>query len=198
MKTKTPFNIESFLPHADDLQYAGQISDHPLFPEKIGRILVVTKYFPDADNHRLTIHGYLIHVDIETNEVVNSFKNCLEDWVVSDQYKVVIRDANGMMIPSPDYIPEEDREKIEDLPEGQEPIIYTDNQLYPFLTLPAYIRFSRMIKTYAVPAQVLFQKIVEMDDQLNNIFDLYGNIQEYLINKPLEFENPLNKKASRK
>lgn len=198
MKPKTIFDIENFLPHTDDVQYAGQISDHPLFPEKIGRILVVTKYFPDADNHRLTIHGYLIHVDIETNEIVNSFKNCLEDWVVSDQYKVVIRDANGMMIPSPEYIAEEDREKIEDLPEGQAPIVYTDNQLYPYLILPAYIRFSRMIKTYAVPAQILFQKIVEMDDQLNNIFDLYGNIQEYLISKPLDFENPMNKQANKR
>ena len=189
MKIKTPFKIEPFTPANDDIQYAGQISDHPLFPAKIGRVLVVTKYFPDADNQRLSIFGYLVHVDLDTNEKVNSFKDCLEDWVVSNAYKVVLRDANGAMIDNPDFVPEEDR---------TEETEYTENQLTPYKVLPAYIRFSRMIKTYAVPAQVLFQKIVEMDDEMNNVFDVYGNIQEFLINKPLEFENPTFKKAARK
>lgn len=188
MKMKTPFKIEPFTPANDDIQYAGQISDHPLFPAKIGRVLVVTKYFPDADNQRLSIYGYLIHVDLETNEKVTSFKDCLEDWIVSNAYKVVLRDALGNMIPNADFVAEEDRI------EGQE---YTEHQLTPFQILPAYIRFSKMIKTYAVPAQVLFQKIVDMDDMMNNIFDVYGNIQEYLINKPLEFENPLSKQVSK-
>ena len=188
MKTKTPFDIAGFIPANDDIQYAGQISDHPLFPEKIGRVLVVTKYFPDADNQRLSIFGYLVHVDLETNEKVNSFKDCLEDWVVSNAYKVVLRDVAGNMIPNPEFIPEEDRvEETE----------YTESQLTPYLVLPAYIRFSRMIKTYAVPAQVLFQKIVDMDDEMNNVFDVYGNIQEFLINKPLEFENPSAKQSKK-
>lgn len=189
MKTKTPFNISFFTPASDDIQYAGQISDHPLFPAKIGRILVVTKYFPDADNHRLTVYGYLIHVDLETNEKVLSFKDNLEDWVVSDAYKVVLRDANGVMIANPEFVPEDER---------LEGIEYSEKQLSPYQILPAYIRFSRMIKTYAVPAQTLFEKIVQMDDEFNGIFDVYGNIQEYLINKPLEFENPTFKKAARK
>ena len=189
MKTKTPFDITGFIPANDDIQYAGQISDHQLFPEKIGRVLVVTKYFPDADNQRLSIFGYLVHVDLETNEKVNSFKDCLEDWVVSNAYKVVLRDANGAMIENPDFVPEDDRiEKTE----------YTENQLTPYMVLPAYIRFSRMIKTYAVPAQVLFQKIVDMDDEMNNVFDVYGSIQEFLINKPLEFENPSAKQSKKK
>lgn len=189
MKIKTPFKIEPFTPANDDIQYAGQISDHPLFPAKIGRVLVVTKYFPDADNQRLSIFGYLVHVDLETNEKVTSFKDCLEDWVVSNAYKVVLRDANGQMIDNPDFIPEEARKEL---------VEYSENQLIPYLILPAYIRFSRMIKTYTVPTQVLFQKIVNMDDELNNVFDVYGNIQEFLINKPLEFENPSFKQAKRK
>lgn len=189
MKTKTPFDIAGFIPPNDDIQYAGQISDHPDLPGKIGRILVVTKYFPDADNQRLSIFGYLIHVDIETLQKKNCYKDCLEDWVVSNAYKVVLRDANGAMIKNPDFVPEEDRiEEIE----------YTENQLTPYMVLPAYIRFSRMIKTYAVPAQVLFQKIVDMDDEMNNVFDVYGNIQEFLINKPLEFENPTFKQAKKR
>lgn len=181
MKTKTPFNIAPFTPANDDIQYAGQISDHPLFPAKIGRVLVVTKYFPDADNQRLSIYGYLIHVDLETLQKVCTFKDTLEDWVVTNGYSVVLRDAAGKMIPNHDFIPEEER--IEETE-------YTETQLLPYKVLPAYIRFSRMIKTYAVPAQVLFQKIVDMDDELNHVFDVYGNIQEYLINKPLIFENP--------
>lgn len=181
MKTKTPFNITTFIPHADEVQYAGQISDHPLFPEKIGRILVVTKYFPDADAQRLSIFGYLIHIDLDTMQRVCTFKDTLEDWVVSNNYKVVLRDANGMLIPNPDFIPEEDRE------EGVE---YTENQLSEWQMLPAYIRFSRMIKTYAVPAQVLFQKIVDMDDMMNNVFDHYGNIREFLEGTPTNIENP--------
>ena len=189
MKTKTPFDIAGFIPANDDIQYAGQISDHPLFPAKIGRVLVVTKYFPDADNQRLSIFGYLVHVDLETNEKVNSFKDCLEDWVVSNAYKVVLRDANGAMVENPDFIPEDERE---------EGIDYTENQLTPYMVLPAYIRFSRMIKTYSVPAQVLFQKIVDMDDEINHVFDVYGNIQEFLINKPLKFENPTFKQAKKR
>lgn len=189
MKTKTPFETASFIPQSDSIQYAGQISDHPLFPGKIGRILVVTKYFPDADNQRLSIFGYLIHVDIETGEKVTSFKDCLEDWVVSNDYTVVLRDADGKMIANPDYVPEDQRDEF---------IEYTELQLSEFLVLPAYIRFSRMIKTYAVPAQVLFQKIADMDDMMNHVFDVYGNIQEYLINKPLEFENPALSKKNKK
>ena len=181
MKTKTPFDTTQFIPHADKVQYAGQISDHPRFPAQVGRILVVTKYFPDADAQRLSIYGYLIHVDLQTMEKMCTFKNTLEDWVVTNDYKVVLRDVAGSMIPNPEFIPEEDRvEEVE----------YTESQLTPYLVLPAYIRFSRMIKTYAVPAQVLFQKIVDMDDEMNNVFDVYGNIQEYLLNKPLIFENP--------
>lgn len=181
MKTKTFFDISAFIPAADDIQFGRQISDHPLFPTKIGRILVVTKYFPDADNHRLTIYGYLVHVDLETMEPVSSFKKELEDWIVSDDYKVVLRDSTGQMIANPNYIPVEEREEY---------IEYTPEQLTPFQVLPAYIRFSRMIKTYAVPVQVLFEKIVEIDDLMNNIFDQYANIQQYLLNKPLDFENP--------
>ena len=184
MKTKTPFDTAPFIPHADQVQYTGQISDHPMFPAKIGRILVVTKYFPDADAQRLSIFGYLIHVDLDTMERLCTFKDTLEDWIMSNNYSVALRDADGMLIPNPNFIPEEDRE------EGVE---YTENQLSEWQILPAYIRFSRMIKTYAVPAQVLFQKIVDMDDEMNNVFDIYGNIQEYLLNKPLEFENPTNK-----
>lgn len=189
MKTKTLFDIAPFTPANDDIQYAGQISDHPLFPAKIGRVLVVTKYFPDADNQRLSIFGYLVHVDLETNEKVTSFKDCLEDWVVSNAYKVVLRDANGAMIENSEYFPEEDRlEEVE----------YTESQLTPYLVLPAYIRFSRMIKTYAVPAQILFQKIVEMDDEINHVFDVYGNIQEYLINKPMVMDNPTFKQVKKR
>ena len=181
MKTKTPFDTTQFIPHADKVQYVGQISDHPRFPAQVGRILVVTKYFPDADAQRLSIYGYLIHVGLQTMEKMCTFKDTLEDWVVTDDYKVVLRDATGSMIPNPEFIPEEDRvEEVE----------YTESQLTPYLVLPAYIRFSRMIKTYAVPAQILFQKIVDMDDEMNNVFDVYGNIQEYLLNKPLIFENP--------
>lgn len=183
MKTKTPFNIADFIPANDDIQYAGQISDHPLFPEKIGRILVVTKYFPDADNQRLSIFGYLVHVDLETNEKVNSFKDCLEDWIITNGYKVVLRDAHGFMIPNPDFVPEDERlEEIE----------YTEPQLTPYKVLPAYIRFSRMLKTYNVNNQIFFQKTVDMEDEFSGIFDVYGNIQEYLLNKPMEFVEPVN------
>lgn len=188
MKTKTPFNITPFIPTADDVQYAGQISDHPMFPAKIGRILVVTKYFPDADAQRLSIFGYLIHIDLETNEKVTCFKDTLEDWIVTNNYTVAIRDADGMLIPNPNFIPEEDRE------EGVE---YTENQLSQWQMLPAYIRFSRMIKTYAVPAQVLFQKIVDMDDVMNNVFDHYGNIREFLEGTPANIENPTFKQVAK-
>lgn len=188
MKTKTPFDIAGFIPANDDIQYAGQISDHPDFPEKIGRILVVTKYFPDAENQRLSIFGYLIHIDLETNEKKNCFKDNLEDWIVTNDYKVALRDGDGLLIPNPDYIPEEDR--VEEME-------YTESQLNPWQMLPAYIRFSRMIKTYAVPAQILFKKIVDMDDMFNNVFDVYGNIKEFLESIPANVENPNFNKMKR-
>ena len=98
MKTKTLFDIAPYIPDADKVQYAGQISDHPMFPAKIGRILVVTKYFPDADAQRLSIFGYLIHIDLDTMQKVCTFKDTLEDWVVSNNYKVALRDANGISL----------------------------------------------------------------------------------------------------
>lgn len=183
MKTKTPFDISSFIPTADEVQYAGQISDHPMFPAKIGRILVVTKYFPDADAQRLSIFGYLIHVDLETMQQVHSFKSGLEDWIITNGYKVVLRDAHGFMIPNPAFVSEVDR-----LEETE----YTETQLTPYRVLPAYIRFARMLKTFSVSAQTLIQKIVDMEDEFSGIFDVYGNIQDYLLNKPLEFVEPVN------
>lgn len=119
-------------------------------------------------------------------EKMCTFKDTLEDWVVSNNYKVALRDANGMLIPNQNYVPEEDRE------EGVE---YTEDQLSQWQMLPAYIRFSRMIKTYAVPAQVLFQKIVDMDDMMNNVFDHYGNIREFLEGTPANIENPTFKQS---
>ncbi|WP_234111459.1 hypothetical protein [Chryseobacterium sp. R2A-55] len=183
MKIKTPFNTAPFTPKSDDIQYCGQISDHPLFPGKIGRLLVITKYMADGDNHRLTVYGYLIHVDLDTGEKVTSFKDSLEDWVVTDAYKVVLRNASGYMIENSEFVQEEDRI------EGEQ---YSESQLTPYKVLPAYVRFARMLKTYTVPAQMLFQKIVDMEDEFNSIFDVYGNIYEYMINKPVEFKNPEN------
>lgn len=181
MKTKTPFVISGFAPTPDYVQYAGQISDHPRHPGSVGRILVVTKYFPDGDNQRLTIYGYLIHVDLETMERRCDFKDTLEDWIVTNNYSVALRDSDGQLIPNPDYVPEDQRDEETE---------YTESQLSQWQMLPAYVRFSRMIKTYAVPAQVLFQKIVDMDDMMNNVFDHYGNIQHFLENTPANVENP--------
>lgn len=183
MKTKTYFRIQDFSPaNPDDYAYIGQISDHPDFPARIGRILVIEDYNISHRAKRITLQGYLIHIDLNTLQRVSSFKDSLEDWIVSNQYKVVDRDGNGFMIQNPNFIPENQRE------EGVE---YTENQLQEFMISPAFKRFSRMMKSLPIPAPVFMAKIVEMDDLFNNLFDIYGNIQEYLLNKPLEFKNPV-------
>ena len=35
MKTKIPFNIAPYIPHADEVQYTEQISDHLMFSANI-------------------------------------------------------------------------------------------------------------------------------------------------------------------
>ena len=182
MKTKTPFQIQKFIPaNENDFAYAGQISDHPDFAARVGRILVIEKYFIDHTNKRIQIYGCLIHVNLTTMKKMVGFVDQLEDWVISNGYKVAERDSNGFAIENPDFINEDDKE---------DGVGYSDSQMTPFKVDFAFNRFSKMLKDYQISTTLFFQKYVDAEDLLNDTFDHYGNIQQYLLEKPISFKNP--------
>lgn len=181
MKTKTPFNTQLFKPNDDDIVFCTQISDQPDWPARIGRILIIDSYFVDMRYKRIQIYARLLHIKLDTMKLVSGFDDKIEDWIISNAYKVAKRDSNGFAIENPDFINEDDKE------DGVE---YSDDQMTPFKFDFAFNRFSKMMKDYQMSTNLFFQKLVETEDLLNDTFDQYSNIQQYFFEKEISFKNP--------
>lgn len=185
MKTKTNINISDFIPeNIEDYAWAGQISDYPKAPGQVARVLIVYSYNINHRTKQIILEAEIKHFDITIPEspidVTHHYNYKVEDWIISNNYKVVLRDVNGMMLINPDFVPEENREH------GEE---YTENQKSQYIIQGAFNRFSTMIKSYGIPLHTLFEKIVEMDDNINNLFDYYKPLIP-ILNQPPKLINP--------
>lgn len=185
MKTKTNINIEGLIPkNTEDYAWAGQISDYPKAPGQVARVLIVYSYYINHRTKQIILEAEIKHFDITLPssplDVTHHYNYKMEDWIISNNYKVVTRDVNGMMITNPNFIPETNREP------GK---TYTEEQKTEYIVQGAFDRFSTMVKSYGIPLRTLFEKIVQIDDNINNLFDYYKPLVP-ILNQPPKFINP--------
>ena len=142
-----------------------QISDCP--DTGFVRVLVYT-----GDNYQERIKQWFINAEIvyinqATNKIVYTkiAKSKNEDWVISNDYDVVILDFQGNPIVNPDFITEREEE-------GQIIPVSISNDNMPYLTQKAFDRFSefRVGLNYSLSMRQLWDISVISDDA-NGYFD---------------------------
>ena len=128
------------------------------------RVLVYT-----GDNYQERIKQWFINAEIvyinqANNKVVYTkvAKSKNEDWVISNDYQVIVLDAQNNPVPNPNF-------KTED--EESNPLEISETNL-PFLTQGAFDRFSefRVGTTYNLSMRQLWNMSVASDD-VNGYFD---------------------------
>ena len=138
-----------------------QISDCP--DTGFVRVLVYT-----GDNYqerikRWFINAEIVYINPTNNKIVYTkmAKSKNKEWVISNNYSVIILDFNGNPILNPDF-------KTED-GEGN-PLEISENNL-PYLTQGAFDRFSEFrIGNYSLTMRQLWDLSVASDD-VNGYFD---------------------------
>ena len=150
----TQFNFNSII--------FNQISDCP--DTGFVRVLV---YIGDNYQERIKqwfINAEIVYINPANNKIVYTkvAKSKNEDWVISNNYSVIILDFNGNPIPNPDF-------KTED-GEGN-PLEISETNL-PYLTQGAFDIFSefRVGTTYSLSMRQLWNMSVASDD-VNGYFD---------------------------
>ena len=156
---KTTINLEQF---DFNSRIFNQISDCP--DTGFVRVLVYT-----GDNYQERIKMWFINAEIvyinQTNNKVvytKMAKSKNEEWVISNNYSVIILDFNGNPTPNPDF-------KTED--EEGNPLEISETNL-PYLTQGAFDRFSefRVGTTYNLSMRQLWNISIISDDN-NGYFD---------------------------
>lgn len=183
MKTRTEItDISQYLPKDDDFAFAIQISDHPSIPN-IGRIVILYDYSILHTQKRILLNAGLIHVDLTSGKnVTNVFNSEIRDWVVTNQFYVMLRDDDGNMLLNPEYIAPEDRE---------DGIPLTMLQTQKYQLAPAFTYFSTAFKYLNGSNQAFFGSIILIGDEINNLFDVYGSLTTKLMEMPPEVDlNP--------
>ena len=138
-----------------------QISDCP--DTGFVRVLVYT-----GDNYQERIKQWFINAEIvyinqATNKIVYTkvAKSKNEEWVISNNYQVIILDSQNNPIPNPDF-------KTED--EEGKPLEISESNL-PYLTQGAFDRFSEFrVGEYSLSMRQLWNMSV-MSDDANGYFD---------------------------
>ncbi len=138
-----------------------QISDCP--DTGFVRVLVYT-----GDNYQERIKQWFINAEIvyinpATNKIVYTkiAKSKNEDWVISNNYQVIVLDSQGKPIINPDF-------KTED--EEGNPLEISESNL-PYLTQGAFDRFSEFrVGEHSLSMRQLWN-ISVMSDDANGYFD---------------------------
>lgn len=179
MKNRTVIqNIEEYLPDPNDYAFATQISDLPGISEaKIARIVVLYDYVIMHSNKRISLEAEIRHINTSTGEdVTNKFNSRIQDWFITNQFHVYVRDENGNMLPNPEYIKPEDRD---------ENLVYMINQTSEYKVEQAFNHFSSVFKTYDKNNQQFFNTIILIADELTSLFDVYGSLTMKLLEMPV-------------
>lgn len=177
MKTRTEIDIQEYLPADSDYAFAIQISDYPR-SAGIARIVLLQDYSILHSQKRIILNAKLLHIDTVAQEDVSHMHNSdIKDWIVTDQFFVMLRDDNGNMQDNPEYVPEEDR-----VP-GQ---MYTQNQTQKYLLATAFKYFSTAFKYHTGSNQAFFGSIILLGDEINGLFDEYKSLTSKLMAMPPE------------
>lgn len=177
MKTRTEIDIQPYLPAVEDYAFAIQISDYPR-SAGIARIVLLQDYSIMHSQKRIILNAKLLHIDTIAQEDVSHMHNSdIKDWVVTDQFFVMLRDDNGNMQLNPEFIPLEDR---------VEGTMYTQKQTQKYLLATAFKYFSTAFKYHTGSNQAFFGSIILLGDEINGLFDEYKSLTSKLMAMPPE------------
>lgn len=177
MKTRTEIDIKPYLPVEEDYAFAIQISDYPR-SAGIARIVLLQDYSIMHSQKRIILNAKLLHIDTIAEEDVSHMHNSdIKDWVVTDQFFVMLRDDNGKMQLNPDFVP------LEDQIPGE---MYTQKQNQKYLLATAFKYFSTAFKYHTGSNQAFFGSIILLGDEINGLFDEYKSLTSKLMTMPPE------------
>lgn len=121
-----------------------KISNHPIFDE-VERFVVIRRIAENADVNQITIDAHVVY-EREGIDVTSNFKSKIPGWIISNDYKVKVRDASNVPIPNPDY---DDSD-----PNSEE-----------FLMQPAFDYYHSLILANEVPLLTLLSISILNDDE---------------------------------
>ena len=121
-----------------------KISNHPLFTG-VERFVQVNRIANNADVKQITIDARIVYVQNEV-DVTSSFKSEIPNWIISNDYKVKVRDENNQPIPNPEYDSE-------------------DEDSEEFITQPAFDYYHSLVLANEVPLLTLLSTSILNDDE---------------------------------
>lgn len=170
-------NIESYLPNEVDYAFATQISDMPDM-DNIARIVILRDYNISHSQKRIILDAEILHINVNTGEdVTTKFNSKIKDWIVTNQFFVMLRDQNGNMLLNPNFVPEEDRVKG---------MVYSMDQTQKYQLARAFDFFAVGFKNNSGSNQEFFSTIILVGDEINGLFDVYGSLTPLLTQLPPE------------
>lgn len=121
-----------------------KISNHKVFTD-VERFVVVTRIAENADVQQITIDAHVCY-ERDGVDVTSNFKSKIPNWIISNDYKVKVRDANNAPVDNPDY--------DENEPNSEE-----------FLTQAAFDYYHSLILANEVPLLTLLSTSILNDDE---------------------------------
>lgn len=116
------------------------ITNHPVF-EDVTRKVRITSFEANASSSTLKL-GYQIVYMRDSVDVSGMFNRQLPQWVITNSYKVFVRDSEGNVIPNPDYDAED--------PESEEFLMQWGFDYFREISFdsPDPVRLKQLMSTY--------------------------------------------------
>lgn len=116
------------------------ITNHPVF-EDVTRKVRITSFEANASASTLKL-GYQIVYMRDSVDVSSLFNRQLPQWVITNSYKVFVRDSEGNKIPNPDYDAED--------PESEEFLMQWGFDYFREISFdsPDPVRLKQLMSTY--------------------------------------------------
>ncbi len=121
-----------------------KISNHNEFAE-VEREVSIVGFSADDENKRIQIFAKLSY-ERNGKDVTKMLKSDLPDWVISNDYSVVVRDENLQPVQNPKWKEENDEEN-------------------KYLTCPAYDYFVDLVFNKGLNIKIALQSYVILDDE---------------------------------
>lgn len=128
-----------------------QISNHPLFPEVQRWVDIIGFSVSDTDK-AVAINATLSYKKDE-EDVSESFRKEVGSWVISNKYRVAVRDANMQPVENPEF------EEITDEETGE-----VLNEADRYLRMGAYDYFTSLIIDKGLNIATALQAYIAIDD----------------------------------
>lgn len=121
-----------------------KISNHKVFTD-VERFVVITRIAENADVKQITIDAHVCY-ERDGVDVTSNFKSKISNWIISNHYRVKVRDGNNAPIPNPDHDE-------------------SDTNSEEFLMQPAFDYYHSLILANEVPLLTLLSTSILNDDE---------------------------------